>query len=159
MYLKDWVISGSMGAPIMAMTLHYGIQFLDPIPGADRIKLSHLLVRDMRRALGFAVLDQTEVDAILEGWFARGRIYEMLPEDAIQIETADIHTSQAALLLERVSSAMAAKAIEHLRFDAATRFFDHYGDENAFCRLMWTWFQWGRSYQKGNEHPPTTPLS
>lgn len=156
---KDPVILVSIETQMMASMLHFGIQFVDPISDVDNTKLSRLLVNDMQRTMGSGVFDQTEVDALLKDWFARGRIYEMLPEDATQLETADIPTSQAALLLERVPSAMAAKAIRDLRLGAAARFFDHHGSKDAFCRLMWMWFQWGRSYQKGNEHPPTTPLS
>ncbi len=156
---KDPVILGSIETQMMASMFDFGYQFLDPIPDANNTKLANLLASDMQRTIESGIPDQTKVDAILKDWFARGRIYEMLPEDATQLETADIPTSQAALLLERVPSATAAKAIEDLRLKTATRFFTDHGNKDDFCRLMWMWFQWGRSYQKGNEHPPTTPLS
>lgn len=156
---KDPAILGSTETQMMASMLNFGIQYLNPISDTGNTELARFLVSDMRRAMESGIPDQTEVDTILKNWFARGRIYEMLPEDATQLKTVDIPTSQAALLLEPVPSAMAAEAIDDLRLKTAAEFFDQHGDKDAFCRLMWMWLQWGRSYQKGNEHPPTTPLS
>lgn len=158
MKTEDPTMLGPIETQMMASMLSYGVQFLDPLPEEARTILARFLVEDLRSALSNQAWEQAKMDKMLSGWFDRGRIYEILPLDAL-VPTAELNHSATLLFLDKTPSPMAEDAIKELHVQTSERFFEKHFYEESFCRLLWLWFQWGRSYQKGNEHPPTTPLS
>ena len=159
MDVNDPTMLGSIETQMMASVLHYGIQFLDFLPDDHRERLAQELVRDMRSTKNGAAFDQATVEQLTGSWFNRGRIYETLPEDAL-VPTADLARSATQLFLERVPLKLAEDALADLRSKTVTLLAETpiiVSNEDAICRLLWLWFQWGRSYQKGNP-PSETPL-
>jgi len=152
MDVNDPAMLGGIETQMMASMLDYGVQFLDSIPDEANAKLAQLLVRDMRRASSGGVWDQEKMQESLSSWFLRGRTFEFFPEELFQEGFSPV-----TLFLDPVP-APAGEAIQGLKELGIQRFFDRHGGEDAFCRLMWLWFQWGRSYQKGNHsESPTLP--
>jgi len=139
---------------MMASMLHHGVQFLDPLPEEHQAALARFLVADLRSASSGQAWEQAKMDEMLAGWFNRGRIYEILPADAL-IPTKELGASATLLFLDRIPLKMAEDAIRELRVQTSERFFEKQSSEDGFCRLLWMWFQWGRSYQKGNPPEPT----
>ena len=159
MDVNDPTMLGSIETQMMASVLHYGIQFLDFLPDDHRERLAQELVRDMRSTKNGAAFDQATVEQLTGSWFNRGRIYETLPEDAL-VPTADLAQSATQLFLERVPLQLAEDALAGLQQAMVARLAENpaiQSAEDAVCRLLWLWFQWGRSYQKGNP-PSETPL-
>src|SRR3990172_6478287 len=159
MDVNDPTMLGSIETQMMASVLHYGIQFLDFLPDDHRERLAQELVRDMRSTKNGAAFDQATVEQLTGSWFNRGRIYETLPEDAL-VPTADLARSATQLFLERVPLQLAEDALAGLQQAMVARLAENpaiQSAEDAVCRLLWLWFQWGRSYQKGNP-PSETPL-
>lgn len=161
MDVKGPAMLGSIETQLMASMLSYGIQFLDPLPDDHQQKLALELVRDMRTTQNGAVFDQSKVEQLTGSCFDRGRIYEILPEDAL-VRTEELGRSATLLFLEKVPLKLAEDTLADLKRATVARLAESptaADGERAVCQLFWLWFQWGRSYQKGNEHPPQTPLS
>ena len=159
MDVHDPAMLGSIETQMMASVLHYGIQFLDPLPDEHQGRLVQELVRDMRNTKNGVAFDQTAVGQLTGSWFNRGRIYETLPEDGL-IPTADLSRSATQLFLERVPLKLAEDALADLQRATVARLAENpaiQSAEDAVCRLLWLWFQWGRSYQKGNPPEPADP--
>jgi len=155
--VHDPAMLGSIETQMMASVLHYGVQFLDPLPDDHQGRLAQELVRDMRNTKNGAAFSQAVVEQLTGSWFNRGRIYETLPEDGL-IPTADLSRSATQLFLERVPLKLAEDALTDLRSKTVALLAETpiiVSNEDAICRLLWLWFQWGRSYQKGNPPEPT----
>ncbi|MEX0587372.1 MAG: hypothetical protein WD159_01275 [Patescibacteria group bacterium] len=141
---------------MMASMLHYGIHFLDPLPEEHPAMLARFLVADLREAEASQAWEQAKMDELISGWFNRGRIYETIPADAL-VSTKELGASATLLFLERIPLKLAEDAIKELRVQTTERIFEKNPSEDGLCRLLWMWFMWGRSYQKGNP-PEAHPL-
>ena len=154
------MLGGRIETQMMASTLSYGVQFLDQLSDEHQERLVQELVRDVRSVSRRGIAwDQTRLEQLTGNWFSRGRIYETLPEDAL-VPTADLAQSATQLFLERVPLQLAEDALAGLQQAMVARLAENpaiQSAEDAVCRLLWLWFQWGRSYQKGNP-PSETPL-
>lgn len=155
MKVNDPAMLGSIETQMMASMLEYGTQFLDPLPADHKAQLAQELARDMHSAQdGPLTFDQSTVEQLTGHWFDRGRIYEILPEDAL-VATGELSRSATKLFLDRIPLQMAEDALEGLRQLTTARLAESPAvtdPQDAICRLFWAWFRWGRSYQKGN--PP-----
>lgn len=160
MEINDPTMLGGIETQMMASMLHYGVQFLDPLPEEHRGQLAQELVRDARSTSRQGIAwNQTQLEQLTGNWFNRGRIYETLPEDGL-VPTADLARSATQLFLEKVPLQLAEDALAGLQQATVARLAESpaiQSAEDMVCRLMWLWFQWGRSYQKGNP-PSETPL-
>lgn len=113
--------------------LHFGMRFLFPIPDVEETKLAEAVVRDARQMFSKVVWERTDLPNLMFSWFMKGRTYEG-SVSILDPYPTDVHTalsSMATIEIEEFSTLIAA-------------------DIEALCRLLWVWFQRGRSYERGN---------
>lgn len=119
-------------AQIMASLLHYGVQFLTPVPDHEEAELVKDLARDAHGLFTEVDWGTDGLQSLLWQWFKRGREHE--------------NTSTLGLIPSGVEEALKDLAA----FEIQT-FFARLGtDLDALCRFLWLWFQRGRSYEGGN---------
>lgn len=124
------------GAQIMAGLLHYGVQFLSPIPDEKETELARGLASDAHSLFNEIGWITGDLQGLFHEWFRRGREYE-----------------SGTPSLNPIPSDV-SEALKEIIYRKVRRFLERFTlvgiDLNFLCRLLWISFQWGRSYQLGN---------